>query len=142
MRIQVTFVNPIHPAITVTRVVAVMNWPVSHMRMPNQARGTANAHIVDYLVAAAAHLTMLAVSMFRSYGVEERIAGNTRDKQRARSAAISAQQFAETFLSTTTGSLTPTACAGIVPSTGAIPVCRGPAPDFTTMAVPWTVGVT
>jgi type IV pilus assembly protein PilX len=85
-------------------------------------------------------LTMLAVSMFRSYGVEERIAGNTRDKQRARSAAISAQQFAETFLSTTTGSLTPTACAGIVPSTGAIPICSLPAPIFTT--VPWTVGVT
>jgi len=50
-------------------------------------------------------LTMLAVSMFRSYGVQERIAGNTRDKQRARSAAISAQQYAETWLSTTTDSL-------------------------------------
>jgi type IV pilus assembly protein PilX len=84
-------------------------------------------------------LTMLAVSMFRSYGVQERIAGNTRDKQRARSAAISAQQFAETWLSTAT-TLTPAACAGIVPSTGTIPVCSPPAPNF--MNTPWTVGVT
>jgi type IV pilus assembly protein PilX len=85
-------------------------------------------------------LTMLAVSMFRSYGVEERIAGNTRDKQRARSAAISAQQYAENWLSTTTASLTPSACAGIVPSTGTIPICSPPMPNFNT--APWTVGVT
>jgi type IV pilus assembly protein PilX len=82
---------------------------------------------------------MLAVSMFRSYGVQERIAGNTRDKQRARSAAISAQQFAETWLSTASTSLTPAACAGIVSSTGAIPVCSPSAMDFTN--TPWTVGV-
>jgi len=85
-------------------------------------------------------LTMLAVSMFRSYGVEERIAGNTRDKQRARSAAISAQQFAENWLATTTASLSSTTCAGVVPSTGTIPVCNVPLANFAT--VPWTVGVT
>jgi type IV pilus assembly protein PilX len=86
-------------------------------------------------------LTMLAVSMFRSYGVQERIAGNTRDKQRARSAAISAQQFAESWLSTTTSSLSPAACAGIVPSTGPIPVCS-PSTTLDFTVVPWTVGVT
>ena len=86
-------------------------------------------------------LTMLAVSMFRSYGVQERIAGNTRDKQRARSAAISAQQYAETWLSTTTDSLAPTNCAGVVPSTATISVCNNsPPPNFNT--VPWTIGVT
>jgi type IV pilus assembly protein PilX len=113
------------------------------MRIPNQAapHGQRGMVLITSLLLLLI-LTMLAVSMFRSYGVEERIAGNTRDKQRARSAAISAQQFAENWLSTTTASLTPTACAGILPSTGAIPVCSSPAPDFTTMAVPWTVGVT
>src|SRR3979411_1430529 len=84
-------------------------------------------------------LTMLAVSMFRSYGVEERIAGNTRDKQRARSAAISAQQFAETWLSTNSPPVKAT-CAGIVQSTGALPICDTALPDFT--AVPWVTGVT
>ena len=37
-------------------------------------------------------LTIMALSMMRSYGVQERIAGNTRDKQRAFNAAVSAQQ--------------------------------------------------
>lgn len=85
-------------------------------------------------------LTMLALSMFRSYGVEERIAGNTRDKQRARSAAISAQQFAETWLSTNTPPLK-TTCAGIVQSTGALPICDTALADFTS-PVPWATGVT
>jgi type IV pilus assembly protein PilX len=113
------------------------------MRIPNQAalHGQRGMVLITSLLLLLI-LTMLAVSMFRSYGVEERIAGNTRDKQRARSAAISAQQFAENWLSTTTASLTPTACAGVVPSTGTIPVCSAPAPNFTTLSVPWTVGVT
>jgi type IV pilus assembly protein PilX len=111
------------------------------MRKPNQAaqHGQHGMVLITSLLLLLI-LTMLAVSMFRSYGVEERIAGNTRDKQRARSAAISAQQFAETWLSTTTGSLTPAVCAGIVPSTGAIPVCSPSAMNFTN--TPWTVGVT
>jgi type IV pilus assembly protein PilX len=82
-------------------------------------------------------VTIMAVSMFRSYGTQERIAGNTRDKQRAVNAAISAQQYAEWWLAN--GS-TPakTACgAGIVPSaTGQI--CTN-LPNLTT--VPWTAGV-
>ena len=43
-------------------------------------------------------VTIMALSMFRSYGVEERLAGNTRDKQRAINAAVSAQQYAESWL--------------------------------------------
>jgi type IV pilus assembly protein PilX len=43
-------------------------------------------------------VTIMALSMFRSYGVQERIAGNTRDKQRAINAAESAQQYAEYWL--------------------------------------------
>ena len=40
-------------------------------------------------------VTIMALSMFRGYGAQERLAGNTRDKQRALAAAISAQQYAE-----------------------------------------------
>jgi len=43
-------------------------------------------------------VTILALSMFRSFGVEEKIAGNVREKQRALAAAESAQQYAEYWL--------------------------------------------
>ena len=43
-------------------------------------------------------VTIFAMSMFRSFGVEEKIAGNTRDKERARSAAITALQYAEWWI--------------------------------------------
>jgi type IV pilus assembly protein PilX len=43
-------------------------------------------------------VTILALSMFRSFGVEEKIAGNVREKQRALHAAESAQQYAERWL--------------------------------------------
>ena len=44
-------------------------------------------------------VTMLAISMFRSMGLDEKIAGNMRDKQRALNAAETAEQFAESWLS-------------------------------------------
>ena len=50
-------------------------------------------------------VTIMALSMFRSFGIQERIAGNTRDKQRAINAAESAQQYAEYWL---TSAATPT----------------------------------
>jgi type IV pilus assembly protein PilX len=43
-------------------------------------------------------VTIMALSMFRSFGIQEKIAGNTREKQRALQAAISTQQFAEWWL--------------------------------------------
>ncbi len=43
-------------------------------------------------------VTILALSMFRSFGVEEKIAGNVREKQRALAAAEAAQQYAEYWL--------------------------------------------
>src|ERR1700676_2511384 len=69
------------------------------MSMPMKSQPYAQRGIV--LVTAMLLLivvTIMALSMFRSYGTQERIAGNTRDKQRALNAAISAQQFAESWL--------------------------------------------
>jgi len=43
-------------------------------------------------------ITILALSMFRSFGSLEKIAGNLREKDRALHAAVSAQQFAEWWL--------------------------------------------
>ena len=44
-------------------------------------------------------VTIIALSMFRSFGIQEKIAGNMREKQRALQAAVSAQQYAENWLS-------------------------------------------
>ena len=87
-------------------------------------------------------VTILAMSMFRGYGTQQKIAGNVREKNRAVSAAVSAQQYAEYWLSS--GTPPPAVdCSGMTPSP--IPqVCLN-SPDFT--VVPWTlsaqpVGVT
>jgi type IV pilus assembly protein PilX len=84
-------------------------------------------------------VTIMALSMFRSYGVEERLAGNTRDKQRAINAAVSAQQFAEFSLASGTAPISGTCPAGILP-TGMEVCTNNPAPIFTTL--PWTAGAT
>src|SRR4029077_10861789 len=43
-------------------------------------------------------ITLLALSMFRSYGTQEKIAGNLREKDRALHAAESAQEYGEWWL--------------------------------------------
>jgi type IV pilus assembly protein PilX len=45
-------------------------------------------------------VTIIALSMFRSFGIQEKIAGNTREKQRALAAAVTAEQYAEIWLTT------------------------------------------
>jgi type IV pilus assembly protein PilX len=60
-------------------------------------------------------VTIMALSMFRSYGIQERIAGNTRDKQRAINAAESAQQYAEYWLTSTAAPSAAVCGVGMVP---------------------------
>jgi type IV pilus assembly protein PilX len=43
-------------------------------------------------------ITIIALSMFRSFGTQEHVAGNLREKDRALHAATSAQQYAEWWL--------------------------------------------
>jgi type IV pilus assembly protein PilX len=43
-------------------------------------------------------ITIMAVSMFRSFGIEEKIVSNLREKHRALQSAESAQQYAEWWL--------------------------------------------
>ena len=50
-------------------------------------------------------ITILAVSMFRSFGTLERIAGNMREKDRALHAAVSVQQYAEWWLTQPAGTI-------------------------------------
>ena len=43
-------------------------------------------------------VTIMALSIFRSFGVQERIAGNVREKNRALQSAISTQEYGEWWL--------------------------------------------
>jgi len=57
-------------------------------------------------------VTLLAISMFKSLGVQERLAGNTLEKQRSFQAAQSALQYGEWWLSRNMGTGTGTLCTG------------------------------
>jgi type IV pilus assembly protein PilX len=85
--------------------------------------------------------TILAVSMFRSFGTEEKIAGNLREKERALHAAETAQQYAEWWLSSGTANQ-PGTCNSIVDFTIG-QVCSNSivGVDFTQLSS-WTYGVT
>jgi type IV pilus assembly protein PilX len=80
-------------------------------------------------------VTVLAMSMFRGYGTQQKIAGNVREKNRAVSAAVSAQQYAEHWLHIATSIPAGVDCSGISVSPIA-QVCSN-SPDFT--VAPWTL---
>ena len=85
-------------------------------------------------------ITILALSMFRSFGTQERIAGNMREKERAMHAATSAQQYAEWWL-LQNGNAVPgaaVACNGILaaaPTQGQI--CQQT--PFAQIGLNWTI---
>jgi type IV pilus assembly protein PilX len=102
--------------------------------LPDHQRGMALITAMLLLIV----VTLMALSMFRRYGVQERIAGNTRDKQRAINAAVSAQQYAESLLAGGTTPLSGICPPGILPNGSE--VCTNlPLPNFATL--PWTSGV-
>jgi type IV pilus assembly protein PilX len=61
---------------------------------PGRQRGIALISSILLLVI----ITLLALSMFRSFGTQEKIAGNVREKERALHAANSAQEYGEWWL--------------------------------------------
>jgi type IV pilus assembly protein PilX len=85
-------------------------------------------------------VTLLAVSMFRSFGLDEKIAGNVREKQRALSAAETAEEYAEWWLANGLAG-TPIACSAPVSSTvGQVCTAASTATvDFTSL--PWAARV-
>ena len=78
--------------------------------LPRKQRGIALVTSLLLLLI----ITILALSMFRSFGSLEKIAGNLREKDRALHAAVSAQQFAEWWLTqpgAVADTTTPVSCA-------------------------------
>jgi len=104
-------------------------------------------------------VTIMALSIFRSFGLQERIAGNTREKQRALQAALSTQQYAEqwiinysnapTAVNAGLASAAAISCANSIinASTSGGQICSNTLPSltgYTTVSqvpVPWTAGV-
>ena len=66
-------------------------------------------------------VTILALAMFRGVSLEERIAGNIMEKQRALQAAVSAQQYGEQWLATNVTSTPPVDCSAQASSSTATP---------------------
>ncbi len=89
-------------------------------------------------------VTIMAIAMFRSYGIQERISGNVREKQKALHAAETAEAYAEYWLSTNgNATQTPVVCNELVDATlGFGQICSNPpavAPNSPTN-VPWMSG--
>lgn len=88
-------------------------------------------------------VTLIAVTMFRSFGIEERIAGNLREKHRALNAAESAQQFAEWWLTSGNNVNLVGSCAppALIANNNQGQVCSNTLPTVVVdeTAVPWLV---
>ncbi len=65
--------------------------------LPARARGQRGVALISAMLLLII-ITILALSMFRSFPTQEKIAGNVREKERAFHAANSALQFAEYWL--------------------------------------------
>jgi type IV pilus assembly protein PilX len=69
--------------------------------MVKQSQDLKSAQFGMVLIASLLLLlivTIIGLALFRNFGLQERIAGNTRDKQRALQAAISTENYAEFWL--------------------------------------------
>ena len=88
-------------------------------------------------------VTIMALSMFRSFGIQEKIAGNMREKQRALQAAMTAQQYGEVWLMNNSSGNPPIACAAPLLNANLSQgqICS-PNPLLDLTQVPWSAGVT
>jgi type IV pilus assembly protein PilX len=88
-------------------------------------------------------ITLLAVAMLRSMGIDAKIAGNVREKQRALHAAESAQQYAEWWLTTNgNSSQAPVACNAVLSANlGQGQICNTTlqALNINPATVPWQI---
>jgi len=91
-------------------------------------------------------VTIMALSMFRSFGIQEKVAGNMREKQRALQAAVSAQTYAEQWLINNAATSAPAVCNSLLNANAQQgQICSNqlwlslPA-GVTVATVPWAVG--
>jgi type IV pilus assembly protein PilX len=87
-------------------------------------------------------VTIMALSMFRGFGIQEKVAGNMREKQRALQAAETAQQYAEQWLINNSATV-PVVCNSLLSANALLgQICSNKlwlfVPSVTT--VPWIIG--
>jgi type IV pilus assembly protein PilX len=91
-------------------------------------------------------MTLLALTMFHSFGVQELVAGNVREKQRALQSALAAEQYAEMWLTAPGNVLTNTVDCSTVSlqpySATSVPyICLQPISFVVPVTqVPWKIG--
>jgi type IV pilus assembly protein PilX len=87
-------------------------------------------------------ITILAVAMFRSMGLGEKISGNVREKERALHSAVIAEQYAEWWLSSSlNSSQAPVTCSATASANVAasnVLICLNALTSSVTL--PWTSG--
>jgi type IV pilus assembly protein PilX len=113
---------------------------MSHMRSASHQRGMVLITSLLLLVV----VTILAVGMFRSFGMDEKIAGNSREKQLSFNAAESAEAYAEWWIGTGAAGngIVTTTCAAAplaVPANATV-VCNNAQASSAITTVPWTLG--
>jgi type IV pilus assembly protein PilX len=112
------------------------------MRLHTSQRGMALISALLLLLI----ITVLGVGMFRSFGMQERIAGNTREKQKALHSANAAEAYAEWWLSTDAAinATTGVTCGGGTVNYTVGEVCSNTLNNSVTngnvATVPWLIG--
>ena len=89
-------------------------------------------------------VTLLALAMFRSVGIENMIAGNVLDKQHALQGAVAAQTNAEQWLSNNAVTSVPIDCGLDPGATSSLVICSKPLVTQVSggevSQVPWVIG--
>ena len=90
-------------------------------------------------------MTLIALAMFHSFGIQELVAGNVREKQRALQSALAAEQYAEIWLTSPGNVLSNTVDCSTVTlqaySSTSVPyICLRPISSVVNVtSVPWTI---
>ena len=120
-----------------TKRASLFSSPRPHQSRPRSRRQSGIVLVASLLIMLV--ITLLGLSMFRSFGTQERIAGNTREKQRALHAAETARQHAEWWLTQSGNASTGAPCTALLSANAnQTQVCSNAVPDAVT--VPWTSG--
>lgn len=108
-----------------------------HLNRSSGSKERGSVLVVSLLILIV--MSIISVSMFRSFGQQERIAGNTREKLRAFHAAQSALQYGESWLAQGNGS-PGTACSTLLDANASPPttqVCSARLASGLATTVPW-----
>jgi type IV pilus assembly protein PilX len=116
---------------------------MSAIMVRERARAPEQGYVLVTSLVLLLVVTIMAISMYRSFGVQEQIAGNIREKGRALQAAEAAEQYAEQWMQNGNGALPVVACNSLLaatPSNNVGQICTTPLTESTVINVPWTTG--